>query len=1580
MRIAWRQPLVGLLAFAQTFVPLLQTARANPRGGQTVAGSATIQGQGTANVIVNQSSPSAIINWGTFNIGSGEITRFLQPSVSSYTLNRVTGSQSPSQILGTIEANGRIFLVNPDGFIFGTGAKINTASFLATTHDISNANFMAGNFTFNIPGNPNAYILNQGTITASSGGFAALVAPAVRNEGVIVANLGTVALAGAGKGFVLDLYGDSLIKLYAGDTVSGTVLSSVLSNTGTLQANGGKVLLTAATAQKVVDSVINMSGVIEAQSVGMQNGMVVFGAQTASTKASGAPAQTVKISGTVDVSGKNAGETGGTVQITGELITLQSAFIDASGANGGGKILVGGDYGGGAANAPAVTQYGQSFEASAIPNATTVSVDAASILNVSALMNGNGGKAVLWSDHGTIFLGTVKATGGLNGGNGGFVEISSPTSLVASGITDVSAPRGKPGMVLFDPNDVYVVSSLPGCVSSNSCGTNSYILASSLSAGFSTVSGVNVAIDASVGSSGPLSFVATSNLYVNAAVYSATLLGLSGANVFLSAPVSSPNGTVSISETDISVTPLFLSFITAKNIALYGTNLLSLTAPVNVTGSLTLSTPTLVVDQSLSAGDGISLLGSSSVAINAPVTANGVIPGQQSLTLNPGVSINSPHITINNVVTANNSDISLTASIVDGDPNSGRLATNGWVSANYSGSLLFNLPLNLAGNFYATASDLTIASNLTVGGGIILNGTNSVTLNAPVLSNNVIPSLWAAIESQSLTVPLVVLPSTNSLRFNPSIEVHSPNLTVNNTLSASKADILADAKVVSGAGTLTAPNGWVVLGNSTSVISGVGVNANGFAAVAPSITLNGDVTSDVLYIAASSSLSGSAALTLNGTSDNLAADFFPPLLLSIGSFQGYISSPSITMSGPWTFANAYVAVPGAQTTLSGPLSLTNSTLELGYQWPDLTWASTTFTLNNSFQGTGSTQIIGYTGLATCASSSCTSTMNINGDITGGSFQATSFNLNALQGKNQQTISSASFAADGDINLLAPTVNFSGYVSARAFGNFNISSLTLNFPATGSQGFPTVALTGYDMNFSNSPTITGVGALTGYDAISTPSYIVIANSSNAPAGGAPSLMTADHINAQLSLAHDLSLTLDVTTLLQNVTTGPNSLLNITGRAITIDGAIALGSNSSLFVNSGVYLSKTSSATTGALTINGNITAAQNTSSSPVTVGLASAGDLILNGQVDVSQLSPGSTGNPTPFAVYFVAGGSVFGGSVPYAQLSGTTGNIVAGPNAKVIGGNGVLTFAAAQGVGTSTNPIPVTAAPFSNSNASNQVSCALGLLVCGNGGTLVTAVGPSALLLPPQGAFFLINGNIGSLPSSGGGSNSGTSGGNGSGGQGNNGSGISPSELLVFLQQPGNNYLATIGNLYNPAFSPVGFDANGNLIWTTPLIDNGPDLINWSFFSGDASADASGPGFSRDKNPGNGPASTSGAFASANAGAEVYVIQAQGGNENINVMVDVVAAEAKVDATIGKGGIEAEAVAEVVLIDVNATTNFTIGEWIVDVGGTAGISAGGSAKFVFNPTKMKYGGKLKIGAGPGFGVNVDIQQVIPQAQ
>jgi filamentous hemagglutinin family protein len=461
----WRSAQRMLLA-TSALVPLgLVSAVANPLGGQVVGGSAAVSGTGTAAVTVTQSSQNAVINWNSFNIGSGERTQFVQPNSSSTVLNRVTGDLGPSQIYGTLGANGRVFLINPNGVVVGNGAVINTAGFLATTHDIANGDFMAGRYNFNIPGRPDASIVNMGSITAATGGFAALVAPGVRNSGTITADFGKVALA-AGNAFSLDLYGDKLITLAVNDQVSASVkdvatgqtLKSLVQNDGKLRANGGRVELTAAAARQVVDSVVNNTGVIEARSIGRREGKIVLAAATRSTKPAGAPVQTVKVSGKLDVAGKGPSAKGGTILVGGEAIELAGATFDASGSAGGGKVLIGGDIGGGHP-APVVASLGQDkLEVVALPNASSVLIDSATTINASATSAGHGGKVVVWSDGDTAFSGAILARGGVTSGNGGFVEVSGKQTLTFNGKVDVGASYGAQGTLLLDPTNVTIGS------------------------------------------------------------------------------------------------------------------------------------------------------------------------------------------------------------------------------------------------------------------------------------------------------------------------------------------------------------------------------------------------------------------------------------------------------------------------------------------------------------------------------------------------------------------------------------------------------------------------------------------------------------------------------------------------------------------------------------------------------------------------------------------------------------------------------------------------------------------------------------------------------------------------------------------------------------------------------------------------------------------------------------------------------------------------------------------------------------------------------------------------------------------
>ena len=471
-------------------------AAAGPEGGTVVGGAATIQGQGGPAVIVNQSTSSAVINWNTFNIRANESVRFNQPSASSVALNRVTGGLGPSEIMGSLTANGRVFIINRDGILFGPGSVVNTAGFLATTNDIANRDFMAGKYNFNIPGRPDASIVNQGRITATSGGFAALVAPGVRNSGTITATLGTVALA-SGNSFTLDMYGDKLITLAVGDSIANKVidvatgrpLKSLVSNTksGTLSANGGRVELTAAAARAVVDSVINTKGVIRADLIGRHNGLIVLNAATGGSKPAGAPAQTIKLAGTISAAGKHRGTSGGMIVVSGEHIKVANAKIDGSGRRGGGKILIGGDWGGGHPDLSLVTNASAKLENFTIATATTVSVDANSTINASATGRGHGGKVVLWSDSETTFAGTILAKGGAQAGDGGFAETSGRETLAFSGVTDLSAPHGRQGNLLLDPQDIVIDAAAAAGISASLANSDVTVLTSLHAEGYGNI-------------------------------------------------------------------------------------------------------------------------------------------------------------------------------------------------------------------------------------------------------------------------------------------------------------------------------------------------------------------------------------------------------------------------------------------------------------------------------------------------------------------------------------------------------------------------------------------------------------------------------------------------------------------------------------------------------------------------------------------------------------------------------------------------------------------------------------------------------------------------------------------------------------------------------------------------------------------------------------------------------------------------------------------------------------------------------------------------------------------------------------
>lgn len=180
-------PAMRPILVALCFLPL--AAGANPTGGTVTSGSATISSSGST-LTVNTSTTGTVINWGSFSIAAGETTRINQPSSGSATLNRVTGV-GQSSINGSLQSNGQVFLVNPNGIVFGSTASVNVAGFVGSTLDITDADFLSGNYRFTASGSPGP-IANTGVLTGTD--YVALIAPTIQNDGSISAGAGGIAL------------------------------------------------------------------------------------------------------------------------------------------------------------------------------------------------------------------------------------------------------------------------------------------------------------------------------------------------------------------------------------------------------------------------------------------------------------------------------------------------------------------------------------------------------------------------------------------------------------------------------------------------------------------------------------------------------------------------------------------------------------------------------------------------------------------------------------------------------------------------------------------------------------------------------------------------------------------------------------------------------------------------------------------------------------------------------------------------------------------------------------------------------------------------------------------------------------------------------------------------------------------------------------------------------------------------------------------------------------------------------------------------------------------------------------------
>ncbi|MCF6363516.1 MAG: filamentous hemagglutinin N-terminal domain-containing protein [Gammaproteobacteria bacterium] len=410
-------------------------ALAAPEGGRITAGSGSIQQVSPNTTQINQTSNSLSIDWQSFDVAPQETVRFVQPGRDAAVLNRIF-DQKPSEIFGRIEANGRVFLMNPNGLVFGAGSVINVGALVATSLSLDANELNAADYRlFSVTGENTGAVINRGVITAASGGSVSLIGSVVKNEGQILADYGQINLASGSQAY-LSFDGASLMHF----SVSGEVTdnpgqaAAAVENSGSLVADGGRVLLSASAASQVFSEVVNNSGLVRASRIENVGGVVTLVGNGGN----------VVNRGVLDARG--VGGQGGTIIISGERVgVFDTARIDASGNSGGGRIRIGGQAGEDGTVASTFTQIG-----------------AQTVIRADAGLSGDGGDIRVWAEDTSWAHGTITARGGSVAGDGGFVEISARRGISFAGSVDVSAANGEIGTLLFDPTDIIIHDQADG--------------------------------------------------------------------------------------------------------------------------------------------------------------------------------------------------------------------------------------------------------------------------------------------------------------------------------------------------------------------------------------------------------------------------------------------------------------------------------------------------------------------------------------------------------------------------------------------------------------------------------------------------------------------------------------------------------------------------------------------------------------------------------------------------------------------------------------------------------------------------------------------------------------------------------------------------------------------------------------------------------------------------------------------------------------------------------------------------------------------------------------------------------------
>ncbi|MCW4627865.1 filamentous hemagglutinin N-terminal domain-containing protein [Marinomonas rhodophyticola] len=1195
-------------------------ADALPTNGTVNLGSGSISQPDANTLNITQNTNKISIDWASFSVGKDSAVNFIQPSSSSVALNRVTGSDV-SSIQGAINANGQVFLINPNGILFGTTAQVNVGGLIASTRNLTDENFSADNFVFE-GSNGNA-VVNQGRLVAAEGGYVVMIAAKIENTGDILANQGSVRLA-AGDSVLVNLGGTVSIEVQKG------AIDALIQNGGAIRADGGHILLTAKAAGDLAASVVNNTGIVEATSLVSQGGEIVF---------------------------------------MGDDITNSGTLV-ADGATGGGQILIGGDW--------------QGENADQYSHATKVTLTETSQISANATTLGDGGKVVVWSDiknadSVTKVAGNLSAQGKGKNTKGGKIETSGSVLNVAKGTT-VKASEW-----LLDPTNITISAGSGGSLTSGetesdigaetietalNAGTSVTVQTDSEVAGEGDIT-VAANILKSSGADATLTLTAANNIVINENV---SITSTTGAlNTVLRADNdSNSSGSVSMgagSSIDTNGGDVWIGGATDTSPAASVTTQAITTAAGNVnilssgdislgsitsTGTVELSsTGTVTQTGAITGGQNVNLLGT-----GGTYTLTNASNGFGTLTADTGSLnvTNNQDFSLGSIVTTGDVELSSTGAVTQTGAITGGQALNLQGSGTYTltnaGNEIASLAANTGTLSVTNNHDFSLGTIATTGA-VELSSTGTVTQDSVILggqalsllgtegtyiltnANNQIGTLTANTGSVELVNSLAQ--TTGEITTTGALSLTSDALTINGDIDASAGDITfnTDALAVTS-GTVKSTGSLQIAAKTAATTIGIGggtgtlqITATNFstdfvdgfsditigdANQSGNIDVDATVLNDALTLQTTGDITQSGAIT--GDQNLTLVGGGSHTLNNADNAIGQLTATSgtLTFRGE-SFILGNIATTGAvQLSSTGTVTQASDTAITGGQALILSGVDGAYTLNN----TGND-------IASLAANTGSLSVTNNHDFSLGSIITTGDVELSSTGTVTQT---GAITGGQNVNLLGTGGTYTLTNTSNAIGTLTANTGSLN--VTNNQDFSlgSIVTTG-DVELSSTGAVTQTGAITGGQALNLQGSgtYTLTNAGNEIASLAANTGTLSVTNN-----HDFSLGTIATTgavALSSTGTVTQDSVILGGQALSLLGTegtyILTNANNqigTLTANTGsVELVNGSAQTTGAITTTGalNLTSDSLTINENIATG---AGNITFN--TDVLTVASGKT--------------------------------------------------------------------------------------------------------------------------------------------------------------------------------------------------------------------------------------------------------------------------------------------------------------------------------------------------------------------